>query len=244
MDRSRRVRARCQGPGSPVAGGAARLHVTAVGFDFDHTLGIDNKLERVAFLRLLEPRAALIDEIELIDDLLARQRAGAFSIEQAVTQFVIARGVADPSGYPDRYKQMCVEMVDSYVIAEPGARALCGQLRERGVPHAILTNGWSALQKRKAAIAGFTGPVLVSADLGAQKPSLRAFGELIEALGSDAASTAYVGDTPESDVAGAIEAGMIAVWYDAERKPYPTGLPAPHATIHSLSEIAGLLAPG
>ncbi|HKU81411.1 MAG TPA: hypothetical protein VJP76_04500, partial [Candidatus Tumulicola sp.] len=56
----------------------------AVGFDIDHTIAIDNKLERVALLRLLEgivdagghPLGSLEDEIERIDDLLARQRRG------------------------------------------------------------------------------------------------------------------------------------------------------------------------
>src|ERR1700687_4032140 len=38
-------------------GMVARMHGSAVGFDFDHPLGIDNKLETVAFVKLAQERA-------------------------------------------------------------------------------------------------------------------------------------------------------------------------------------------
>jgi len=54
------------------------LRIAGVGFDFDHTLGIDNKLERVAFLQLLAPirddggapLGSLFQESAAIDKLL------------------------------------------------------------------------------------------------------------------------------------------------------------------------------
>ena len=72
--------------------------VRGIGFDLDHTLAIDNGLERVALLRLLEillrdgGRAVgtFADEIESIEELLARQRHGEFSIDDAVARFVAA----------------------------------------------------------------------------------------------------------------------------------------------------------
>lgn len=222
---------------------ANRPRIKAIGFDFDHTLGIDNKLERIAFLRLLEPRRALIDEIETIDELLAEQRSGLFSIEEAVRRFVCARGVdpGDAASYVERYKRTCVDMVDELVICEPGVRTLCAELQARAIPAAILTNGWSPLQQRKAQHVGFAGEVVVSADIGVQKPQLRAFEALSSALGVRLDETAFVGDTPESDVAGALAAGMFAVWYDTERKAYPPGVTAPSAVIHSLAELLSLV---
>ncbi|MFN2448697.1 MAG: HAD family hydrolase [Candidatus Baltobacteraceae bacterium] len=232
MDRSASVRAR---------GKRARAAIKALAFDFDHTLGIDNKLERVAFLRLLEPQAPLVEEIEHVDALLAQQRSGAFTIEQAVERFVRERGVKDVPAYVGRYKRLCSEMVEAFVIPEPGARELCAQLHSRNIPHAILTNGWSPLQQRKAACVGFRGAVLVSSDIGTQKPSPQAFAALEQCLAVGAGEIAFVGDTPESDVAGSQRAGMFAVWYDAQRQPYPAALPPPAATIHTLSEALEIL---
>lgn len=132
-------------------------------------------------------------------------------------------------------------MVESFVVPEPGARALCKALAARGVPHAILTNGWAPLQQRKAQVVGFQGPVIVSAEIGAQKPSAEAFDALARALGVPPAEIAYVGDTPESDVAGALASGLLGVWFDAEGIAYPEQLPKPSQVIHNLAELYALL---
>lgn len=225
------------------------MPVAAVGFDFDHTLGIDNKLERVAFLRLLDLacelggrcKGTLAQEIAGIDEILRRQRRGEFTIEHAVDSFMRERGVSNAEHYAARYKEMCVEMVPLFVIPQPGVRELLDALRRREMPAAILTNGWSPLQQHKAHRVGFTGKVLVSSDIGAQKPHPSAFAALAGALDMPPHQIAYVGDSPESDVAGARGAGMQAIWLDAEGASYPADLRAPSAVIHNLAELAALV---
>lgn len=223
--------------------------IRAVGFDFDHTLGIDNKLERVAFLRLLDSACqhggycigTIADEIARIDELLSKQRSGEFTIEEAVRRFMRERGVEQPDEFVGKYKHMAIEMVESFVIPEPFVRQMLADLRHRGVPVGILTNGWSPLQQHKADRVEFEGPVIVSADLGIQKPEPQAFAALAEALGAPPEEIAYVGDSPVSDVAGAIRAGMMGVWFDAEGVSYPEELPRPSAVIHTLAELVALV---
>lgn len=225
------------------------MQIKALGFDIDHTLGIDNKLERVAFLRLLDDVCAeggralgtLVEEIARIDELLEQQRAGAFSIEQAVERFVKDRGAREPAGYLSRYKRMAIDSVPEFFVAQVGARSMLAELRRRDIPCAILSNGWSPLQQRKAQRLGFDGPVLVSDGLGTQKPDAQAFLALSRALASEPGEVAYVGDNPRTDVAAAIAAGMRGVWLDAEGAAYPPGLPEPSAVIHSLAELLTLL---
>ncbi|MGB8519138.1 MAG: HAD family hydrolase [Candidatus Tumulicola sp.] len=222
---------------------------TGVGFDIDHTIVIDNKLERVAFLRLLETIVNdggrvpenLNDEIARIDALLDAQRRNAFTIDEAVRRFAEACGVAPRDSYVEQFRTMAVAMVADFVIPLPGARAAFADLRGRGVATAILSNGWNPLQVEKARRAGFDGPVLVSAELGVQKPDRRAFDVLLDALGTDAGRTWYVGDDPHCDVEGARDAGLRAIWLDAEGRGYPAGAAAPACTIHSLAEIAGCI---
>jgi len=221
----------------------------ALGFDIDHTLCIDNKLERVAFLRLLElivdaggrVLGTLDDEIKAIDELLVLQRGGAFSIDEAVRRFVSERGLEPKDDYVNRYRDMAVTMVDEFVVPLPGAKKTLAQLRDRGVPIAVLSNGWNPLQQRKADRIGFPGPVLVSADLGVQKPDPRAFEALVQALGTRPRDVWYVGDDPRNDVAGARNAGLRAVWLDAEGMPYPADLERPPVVISSLEELLSLL---
>lgn len=224
--------------------------MTAVGFDFDHTLGIDNKLERVAFLRLLDlllsvggkALGTLEEETRRIDDLLARQRSGAFTIDQAVEQFCTARlSHTDVRPYVKTYKQYAIGSVDQFVIPMPGTRALLQTLRAQGIPVAILTNGWSPLQECKAARVGFEGPVVVSETIGVQKPDPAAFDALVAALGVDRSEVWYVGDTPSTDVAGSLACGLKSVWFDAESLPFPENTAKPSAVIHSLDELPAVL---
>jgi HAD superfamily hydrolase (TIGR01549 family) len=250
VDQSERIRSRDPRTGSVIASAQrSRRRIEAVGFDFDHTLGIDNKLERVAFLRLLDEICergggcigTLAEEIERIDTLLAQQRSGAFSIESAVEGFASQRGATDPRTRITEYKRTCLEMVPAFVIPEPSAREMLAELRRREVRVAILTNGWSPLQQEKARRVGFDGPVVVSSDVGVQKPEPGAFAALATALRTPPEAIAYVGDTPASDIAGALRAGMQAIWFDAEGVKYPPELPAPTVVIHRLAELIELL---
>lgn len=219
-----------------------------VAFDVDHTLLIDNKLERVAFLHLLEhvvrdggrALGSLAEETERIDALLAEQRSGAFSIDDAVSRFVRERGV-DPAGFPARYRKLAVGLVDALVVPFPDAAPTLAELRHRGYRLAVLTNGWNPLQARKVARLGFDGPVVVSADIGIQKPDSRAFEALTASLGVDPADVWYVGDDPRVDVAGAAGAGLHAVWIDAEGVSFPAGVPVPMKRIGALAELLALL---
>jgi HAD superfamily hydrolase (TIGR01509 family) len=223
--------------------------VAGVGFDIDHTLVIDNKLERVAFLRLLElvlddgghPLGSLADETDHIDTMLSVQRAGAFSIDDAVRRFVLERGAIPKDSYVERFREMATEMVGDFVVPLPGAKQVLAALRERGILVAVLSNGWNPLQVLKARRAGFDGPVVASADVGAQKPSPEAFRALLAALGTPPDRTWYVGDDPHGDIAGATAVGINAVWLDAERKIYPTDLTAPPHVITSLYELLHVL---
>ena len=220
-----------------------------IGFDLDHTLAIDNRLERVAFLRLLEAIlneggqtiGTLADEQDAIDALLARQRRGEFSIEEAVRRFVAERSLRPTPRHVEYFRRAAVEMVDEFVIALPGVDRLLGVLHERGIAVAILSNGWNPLQVRKAARAGFSGPVLVSSEIGVQKPSPRAFEALLAALGTAPRQTWYVGDDPHGDVAGADAAGIATIWMNWEGKAYPPDLPAPGYTIADFAQLIELL---
>jgi len=225
------------------------LRIAGVGFDFDHTLGIDNKLERVAFLQLLAPirddggapLGSLFQESAAIDKLLELQRSGACSIDEAVERFAAERGARHPEAFPERYKAIVLETVDCFVVPDPCAHELFAGLREKRVPCALLTNGWAPLQQRKAARAGFHGDVLVSAELGVQKPEPRAFAILADALGTPLEQTAYVGDNPAVDVQGAIAAGLLGVWLDAENVQYPSTGPQPSLIIHTLTGLLKFL---
>jgi HAD superfamily hydrolase (TIGR01509 family) len=222
----------------------------AVGFDFDHTLGIDNKLERTVALELLASLAAShglsydrgAAELE-VDVTIGQYRSGIGSIETSIATFFerFAPAGAATLDVALTFRDTVVARAPAHVEALPGAQELLTSLDELGVPYAMLTNGWSPLQEEKARLIGFRGPVLVSERIAARKPARAAFDLLAKQLEVPLERIWFVGDDPEMDCAGARTAGANAVWFDWEGRVYAEELPVPNAAIHNLSELLPLL---
>jgi FMN phosphatase YigB (HAD superfamily) len=219
-------------------GGAAARHVL---FDFDHTLGKDNRLEERVLLELAARYCPRVPSTAEITDALAEFRSGEISLDEMVEDAIADWGGVRRRDVCDEYRERCLALVPSSVEATPGAQQLYDGLAERGVAHAILSNGWTELQRSKASAAGYPGRVMTSQEIGFWKPDVRAFHCACDALNFETASTMYVGDSPEADVAGSKAAGLIACWADLEGRSYPAQLVAPDCTIKKLTDLPALL---
>ena len=219
----------------------------AIGFDFDHTLAIDNKLERTALIDVARELGVTIGANDIarlaqIDTLLQEMRMGKLDISHMIARFVHSiRKDHTTKGLTERFREICYALVPHHVVALPGAGELFRALSSRGVAHAVLTNGWSPLQERKAEAIGYEGPVLVSDAMGVAKPSPLAFERLADVFPTDARIW-YVGDNPSSDVRGSLEAGFEGIWYHEHAGlPYPSHVPPPSAVIDQLLDLLELL---
>lgn len=217
----------------------------AVGFDFDHTLGLDHGLELTALHRLAEDVGAPLTGNEralaCAREELARFRAGEQTAEAMISTVLACAGASSDAGRVAAWREHCFALVER-VTPIDGARELLAELAARAVPVAILTNGWSPLQEKKIARAlDFHGPILVSETIGALKPDPAAFGFLVRALGLPAERCWYVGDNPLADVLGALDAGLQGVWFDAESGAYPRSARSPSGRIRALDELGALL---
>ena len=222
----------------------------AVGFDFDHTLGIDNKLERTVALDMLASLAAQhgitydgVAAEDAIEATMRSYRGGTTSIEGAIAGFFeqfapVGSAVVDIA---TNFRDEVVARAPAFIEARPDAEAVLERLDELGIPYAILTNGWSPLQEEKARLIHFRGSVFVSERIGALKPARAAFDVLAKHFDLPFERIWYVGDDPAADCAGATALGMQSVWYDWEQRTYPPELAKPAATIHTLAELVGLL---
>jgi len=222
----------------------------AVGFDFDHTLGIDNKLERTVCLEIAEKLCALrgraFDPAAAtthLDDEIQVVRRGDLPVETALEGWLLA--VAGPGDEnvieAGKFRDAVVARASEFVQALPGVRAMLDALDGLGVRYAILSNGWSPLQEEKARLIDFEAPVFVSERIGAWKPKPEAFAALVKLFDLPAHDIWYVGDDPENDCAGARAAGLTSVWFDWEARGYPAGVKPPDYTIHALEELPALL---
>ncbi|HWT07462.1 MAG TPA: HAD family hydrolase [Xanthomonadales bacterium] len=221
----------------------------AFGFDFDHTLGVDNGLERKALYayahelgRPLDPHDDAVRK--QLEHVLADFRAGTTSMDEMIVRFAASIGVDGTAATTARWQQHCYALVDELVRPLDGAHDVLAALRAHAIPAAVLTNGWTPLQQRKIARALGDGAlamtILVSDAIHAIKPQRAAFDALVAALGVPRERVWYVGDNARGDVAGALAAGLRAVWFNWENQSYPQDLPTPTLTIAALRELTKL----
>jgi putative hydrolase of the HAD superfamily len=89
----------------------------------------------------------------------------------------------------------------------------------------LITNGWEQVQERKVSRLPYVSQfqvVLISGVEGVRKPDREIFARALQRIGVEAEEAVFVGDNPESDVAGARGAGMSAVWMEATHYERPS----------------------
>jgi 2-haloalkanoic acid dehalogenase type II len=79
--------------------------------------------------------------------------------------------------------------------------------------------------------------VITSETARSYKPGGRIFRFALKAFGRKAAETAYVGDSPETDIPGAASVGILTVWLNRSGRAPAPGEPAADRTVASLLEV-------
>lgn len=131
-----------------------------------------------------------------------------------------------------------------------GAREVLDYLKLKGYHLFIVTNGFSEVQHKKMDVTGLShyfSRVFISEEVKAPKPSREIFDYAIMSANARKKSSLMIGDDLDVDVAGALHAGIDAVWYQpalqdhnrtAELKPKTGQSVYP---IQSLKELKALL---
>jgi putative hydrolase of the HAD superfamily len=223
---------------------SSELNITAILFDFDHTLGLDHHLEFDVIAQLAQTHCARTPATDQIDATLARFRSGKEPLDTVLLDAFRTWGCpeAQTMAIPAEFRAEALREAPRRVTPLPAVPEMLAQLRERNMPIGILSNGWTELQLVKARTIGFPGPVFVSEAIGVWKPDPRAFQIAARRMSLDATSTLYVGDEPAVDIVGAKAAGMLAGWADFEGKPYPSDIARPDLTIKDWREFTAAIA--
>lgn len=124
-----------------------------------------------------------------------------------------------------------------------GAVSLMHALHNK-VPMGIITNGFTALQQARLERTGFHdyfSALVISEQVGVPKPDAAIFDYALEKMGNpDRSRVLMVGDTPESDILGGMNAGVKTCWIDHGTRPLPAHI-HPTWTVTSLGELKALL---
>jgi putative hydrolase of the HAD superfamily len=109
----------------------------------------------------------------------------------------------------------------------------------------LLTNGAPDLQRRKidgSGLAKYFSHILISGEVGIGKPEARFFEMLLNRMKAKAGTTLMIGNSLTSDVQGAQNAGMCAVWINRSGHARHDGI-TPDWEISNLDQLSSILSP-
>ena len=160
------------------------------------------------------------------------------SFIEAAADFMIAHIHRDSMIHKDTFRQLfsafppdkdvCLKDCQEYYFDHIHEFAVAGKeqvntiqkLRALGIKTAIVTNVATdrfAFQRRKIDVMGLTplfDAIVLSGEVGVHKPDRRVFDYAAQQLGVANGDCVFVGDNPDADITGALNAGMEAVWID------------------------------
>ncbi len=109
---------------------------------------------------------------------------------------------------------------------------------------AIITNGLKAVQRPRfgrATITHHFAAIIISEEVGVAKPDPRIFEAAFEAMDRPRREDVLIiGDSLTSDIAGGINFGIDACWYNPQRRPRQDGMVIQYE-VQSLYQLAELL---
>lgn len=123
-----------------------------------------------------------------------------------------------------------------------GAEALVRYLAEK-YPLTVVTNGFVEVQYEKFDRSGLRdcfAHIVLSEEVGCQKPNPRIYEEALRMNGVSAAEAVMIGDSWNSDIQGAINAGIDQIWIRKSQDPLPEGQSATYI-VKSLAEVMEIL---
>jgi HAD superfamily hydrolase (TIGR01549 family) len=139
----------------------------------------------------------------------------------------------DIEAEPDAAERVLLDAVAFRLL--PGAEELFAGLAEAAVPAAVVSNWDYSLRRTLAGLGIDPEAVVTCGETGVRKPDPRIFGEALGRLGVAPGDALHVGDSADTDGAGAAAAGIDVRILDR------TGARAGPDTIAALTEVLELL---
>lgn len=228
-----------------------RLHIKAISLDLDDTLWpIWPTIARaeavlLAWLATHAPATAALHATpaqlralrERMDSLRPDLRHDLTALRRESIRLALAQAGDDTALAEPAFEVFFAERqrVDLYADALPALQRLAARY-----PLVALSNG-NADVHRVGLGAHFTASVS-AAQFGVPKPDVRIFHAAAQAVAAAPHQVLHVGDDVATDVLGALDAGLPAVWVNRPGHDWPhADRPGPHATVRELGALCDWL---
>ena len=205
-------------------------------FDLDDTLFDHKHCSRVGLVAVQKSYAGRIhesiDEVEstyseLLEQWHKKVLDGSISIDKArVERFrdLLSNEQTVATDDESQAAARCYRRAyDAAYRPVPGSIALLQRVKAER-PIGIVTNHIVSEQVKKIAAIGigpFVDQLVVSEEVGVAKPDARVFEAALSRLGGTADEAVMIGDSWSSDILGATEMGIRAIWLNRYDRPCP-----------------------
>ena len=152
-------------------------------------------------------------------------------------------GAPDPEAIGAQFWDEAMKRLPLGSRLMPHAKEILTYLRPKYKMY-ILSNGFTELQSRKMQSAGIThffDGMILSEDIGVNKPNPAIFTHALRVAESTAEESLMIGDNYEVDIEGAQRVGIDQVFYNISKKDLNPEHPQPTFTITSLLELKKIL---
>ena len=146
------------------------------------------------------------------------------------------------SALAEQMSEDFLHLTTKYFSLLPGAEELVRYLAKK-YPLTVVTNGFIEVQYEKFDKSGLRdcfSHIVLSEEVGCQKPNPRIYEEALRMNGVSAAEAVMIGDSWNSDIQGAINAGIDQIWIRKSKDPLPEGQSATYL-VHTLSDVMEIL---
>ena len=148
-------------------------------------------------------------------------------------------------------KTLCLEMSDCFLdfcstkssVVE-GAHELMSYLRKQGYRMHMTSNGFHEVQYKKLAACGlrdYFDNIVLSEDAGVNKPSPKYFEYALRQSRASRESTLMIGDNLQTDILGALNAGIDAMLFNRWNVDLSESPQSPTFIVDNLRDIMGIL---
>lgn len=185
---------------------------------------LEKVYDRFGLRRWFSSKEEFIDSYHAVNHALwADYNVGKISREYLMRERFVRPLTA--AGYPvddDSWRQFSDYYLDSLAecqLTVPGAHDLLRRLRAKGFHTGVLSNGFKEVQYRKMQSAGLTGLidcVVLSDEIGVNKPDRRLYDHALEKARTTAAQSLIIGDNPDTDILGGINAGWDVIYFNRD----------------------------
>lgn len=227
--------------------------IKAVFFDLDHTLWDFDRNSEEAIQELAENLKLKEKGVPGLEEFMTVYRKINHEMWDAYHRHVITKeelrtgrfsrslehfGISDPD-LSEKMASGYIEISPYKTNLFPGAEEVLKYLKEKYTLH-IITNGFREVQYikiRKSGLDQYFEGIHISEEIGFKKPEPEIFHHAVQQAKTASDHCIMIGDNLDTDIQGALNAGIRPVWFNPNQLSSPSGL----INISHLEEIKKIL---